>query len=147
MLKLKNNGEQSMSIMNSFRTAFVIFLIAMLLGGSLRIWTQHSELKRLKQHNNLLKNQTEQLNSRLLLLKAQAANLSEVLTRHQNTKKKMEVRNDSVRQQLQVALGQDVCADRLVPDDVIRLQRNGAGSAPLPTNAYSRLFTGTLRAP
>lgn len=111
------------------------------------LWMQHSELKRLKQHNNLLKKQTELLNSRLLLLKAQAANLSEVLTRHQNTKKKLEERNDSVRQQIQVALGQDVCADRLVPDDVIRLLRNDAGSASVPTNTYSRVFTSPLRAP
>lgn len=136
-----------MSIINSFRPAGVIFLIVMLLGGSLRMLMQHSELKRSKQNNILLRKQTEQLNSRLLLLQAQAANLSVVLNRHQNTKKNLEEENDSVRQQLQAALGQDICADRLVPDDVIRLQRNVTGNAPVSTNNYTGLFTGPMQSP
>lgn len=136
-----------MSIMNSFRPAGVIFLIVMLLGGSLRMLMQHSELKRSKQNNILLRKQTEQLNSRLLLLQAQAANLSVVLNRHQNTKKNLEEENNSVRQQLQAALGQDICAGRLVPDDVIRLQRNVTGNAPVSTNNYTGVFTGPMQSP
>lgn len=136
-----------MNILYSLRMVFFLCLTATLLGGGVFLWMQHSELKTLKQHNILLIKQTEQLTNRLLLLQAQTANLSLVLTHHQQTKKQLEEGNDSVRQQLQVALGQDVCADRLVPDDVIRLQRNNAESAPMPTNTYSGVFTGPLRTP
>ncbi|HDX4395655.1 TPA: hypothetical protein ROG62_003556 [Enterobacter bugandensis] len=127
--------------------AVFIFFVSALFIGFLRMWIQHIEINKLTRNNRILQKQTVQLNNRLLQLQAQAASLSRILTRHQNIKKEMEATNDNMLQQLHIALGQDSCASRTVPDDVIRLQRNGTRVTPVPTNDYSGVFTGPLRAP
>lgn len=113
-----------MKVLFNLRLFVFIAGIAGLFGGTLWLRMQYQQVNSLKQQNASLKSQLEQLNTHLRHLKNHAATLSAAVAEQQITQKKLEEKNNAVRKALQNKLAENDCADKPVPDDVIRLQRD-----------------------
>lgn len=113
-----------MKIVSNLRLFVFISGIFILFGSTLWLRMQYQQMNSLKQQNASLKSQLEQLNTHLRHLKNHAATLSAAVTEQQIAQKKLEEKNNAIRKTLQNKLAENDCADKSVPDDVIRLQRD-----------------------
>ncbi|WLI79091.1 hypothetical protein Q5705_07730 [Kosakonia sp. H02] len=121
-----------MNLIAALRTAGMALLCLVISAGALKLYLQNRQLQLLLKQNMQLTTQAEHLNNRLLQIQAQAAALSTTLARQQQQQNKLEETNYAIRQRLHKALAQDYCAGQPVPDDVVRLQREGFKNIAMP---------------
>ncbi|CAO95591.1 DUF2570 family protein [Erwinia tasmaniensis] len=114
----------------SLRVMGIIMLIVLAVGNILWLRYQQRELAVLRHQNAQLMQQGEMLEARLLQLKYQATHISAALSEQKTVQQHLEKQSEQTRRQLRQAVSQSPCASLPVPDDVIRLQQNTAGSAP-----------------
>ncbi|WP_181364326.1 hypothetical protein [Aeromonas sp. HMWF016] len=105
------------------RTALIILCLAISVGGVI-LRMQYKSLLSKQAENERLTLIVDSLQARLAKISSHLDHISTTLSKQQLQQQQLEENSEQTRQQIRKMVAQIPCANELVPDNIIRLQRN-----------------------